>query len=119
MTLALLYSPLKKATFIALYLGVFSCLYVWLWHSSTIINPILLSGTNIALLAPTTSDTSWFIILLYSSYFSPSLRELWNTATEEPNTDLNLETICGVKDISGTNTIPVLPSLIVLFNNSI
>ena len=83
------------------------------------INPIFFKGANTALLAPTTKDTSPFIILLYSSYFSPSLKELWNTATLSPNTPLKRATIWGVKDISGTNTMPVLFNFKTRFKSSI
>ena len=93
----------------ALYFGLFSCLYDVLLHSSIIINPMFFKGANIALLAPTTSFTSHFNIFLYSSYFSPSLSLECSIATSFENSLLSLDIICGVRLISGTRKIDVCP----------
>ena len=93
----------------ASYFGTDSDLYELSCSSSIIIIPILFNGANIADLAPITILAFPSFILFHSSYLSPSDNLLCNTAISSfPKRLINLSIICGVNDISGTNTIEVL-----------
>ena len=96
----------------ALNLGDISDLYDESCSSSIIIIPKFFTGANIADLAPITILAFPSFIFCHSSYLSPTESLLWSTAMQSPNLAKNLSTICGVKDISGTNTIAVLFCLI-------
>ena len=70
--------------------------------------PKFSTGANIADLAPITIFACPCFILFHSSYLSPIDNLLCNIAIFSfPNLDINLSNICGVNDISGTNTIAV------------
>lgn len=92
----------------ALNLGDISDLYDESCSSSIITIPKFLIGANIADLAPITILALFSFIFCHWSYLSPTESLLCNTAIQSPNLAKNLSTICGVSDISGTNTIAVL-----------
>lgn len=92
----------------ALYLGDISDLYDESCSSSIIIIPKFSNGANIADLAPITIFALPLLIFFHWSNLSPCESLLCRTAMQSPNLDKNLSTICGVSDISGTNTIAVL-----------
>jgi hypothetical protein len=76
--------------------------------------PISESGAKTALLVPITIRASPFLILLNSSVLCPIDRDEWITAICSPNSLLNLVSICGVSDISGTSSIAVFPAVTAL-----
>ena len=72
--------------------------------------PISFTGANMADLAPITIFASPLFALFHSSYLSPTDNLLCKSAIfSSPNLAINLSTICGVSDISGTSTIAVFP----------
>ena len=103
------------ATSRAWYLGVESDLYDGSPSSSMMIIPTLVTGANIALLVPITILASPRITRLNSSVRCPNDSEECITAILSPKSDLNLPSICGVRDISGTSMTAVLPISITLF----
>ena len=97
------------ATSFALYFGVVSDLYELSCSSSITISPRLFTGANIALLGPIIIFASPLSILFHWSYFSPIDSLLCNTAIlSSPNLAINLSTVCGVSEISGTSIMLLL-----------
>ena len=113
----------NSATSLASYLGSVSDLYVFSCSSSIITRPKLLKGKNNADLGPIATFISPFFIEYQKSYFSPTVILEWNIPISICNLPFILSTICGVREISGTNIIVSLPffkfSSINLINTSV
>lgn len=88
----------------ASYLGAISDLYEPSCSSSIITIPKFSTGANIAERAPIIILAFPSLILCHWSYLSPTDSLLCSTAIFSfPNLAINLFTVCGVNDISGTN----------------
>ena len=91
------------------YLGADSLIYEPSCSSSIIIAPIFSRGANTALRAPIAILASPERSRHHSSNFSPADSPLCSIAAAPPKRERSCDSICGVRDISGTRNIALLP----------